>query len=155
MKSDIFEVTLLSFGFIRHMHLSFLLWNFPVNNFFIKRQKLLKISNDKNKHLFLCYKNTPIIFFGIINWRKHQPEKVNKFLSMIENPQPETVIEEVKLKFFVSKIPVWDYFNISKSVFKSYLIEKSITCLRNIILDFMTSIVGQVTFIYCYLLNFC
>ena len=42
---------------------------------------------------------------------------------MIENPEPETVIEEVKLKFFVSKIPVWDYFNISKSVFKSYLIE--------------------------------
>ena len=74
---------------------------------------------------------------------------------MIENPEPETVIEEVKLKFFVSKIPVWDYFNISKSVFKSYLIEKSLACLRNIILDFMTSIVGQVTFIYCYLLNFC
>ena len=34
---------------------------------------------------------------------------------MTVSPGPETVTEEEKLRYFISKISVWDYFNISES----------------------------------------
>ena len=39
---------------------------------------------------------------------------MNKCLSMLENPRPETVVEEEKLRYFISKISIWDYFDISE-----------------------------------------
>ena len=35
-----------------------------------------------------------------------------------------TAIEEEKLRYFISKILFWDYFNISESVCKSYPVEE-------------------------------
>ena len=49
---------------------------------------------------------------------------MNKFLSMLENPRPETVVEEENLRYFISKIFIWDYFNISESTYKSYSVDE-------------------------------
>ena len=49
---------------------------------------------------------------------------MNKLLSIIENCRLESVIEEGKLRYFISKISIWDYFNSSESTYKSYSVEK-------------------------------
>ena len=64
-----------------------------------------------------------MIYFGVINC-KTSTKIMDKFLSMIENPRPETVIEEEKLIHFISKISVLDYLNIYESTYKSYSVEE-------------------------------
>ena len=44
---------------------------------------------------------------------------MDKFLSLLEKPQPEVTIGEKKLKFFISKVTIWDYFSISEQSYKS------------------------------------
>ena len=86
---------------------------------------------------------------------------MNKFLSMLENPRPETVVEEENLKNL--KISIWDYFNISESTYKSYSVDEKSRLFINIILNFILkslanfikSIMSQVTFIFCFCLGFC
>ena len=51
---------------------------------------------------------------------------MKRYLTMIEASKPEPVIDEEKLKFFISKIAIWDFFNISEATYKAYLVsEKS------------------------------
>ena len=64
-----------------------------------------------------------MIYFGVINC-KTSTKIMDKFLSMIENPRPETVIEEEKLIHFISKISILDYLNIYESTYKSYSVEE-------------------------------
>ena len=75
---------------------------------------------------------------------------MNKFLSMIENPRPETVIEEEKLIYFISKISIMDYLNIYESTINFIQSRKNLACSINIILNFMNSIMGQVIFFHNY-----
>ena len=45
---------------------------------------------------------------------------------MIEASRPEPAIKEEKLKFFISEITIWYYFNIPEATCKAYLVnEKS------------------------------
>ena len=51
---------------------------------------------------------------------------MKRYLSMIEASKPEPVIDEEKLTFFISKIAIWDFFNISEATYKAYSVgEKS------------------------------
>ena len=43
---------------------------------------------------------------------------------MIEASIPEPAIEEKKLKFFISKIAIWDLFNISEATCKAYPVDE-------------------------------
>ena len=69
---------------------------------------------------------------------------------MIENPRPETVIEEEKLIYFISKISIMDYLNIYESTINFIQSRKNLACSINIILNFMNSIMGQVIFFHNY-----
>ena len=48
---------------------------------------------------------------------------MERYLSMIETSRPEPAIVEEKLKFFISKIAIWDYFNISEATYKTYPVD--------------------------------
>ena len=39
---------------------------------------------------------------------------------MLESCWPESIIEEEKLKFFASKISIWEFFNVSESTYRAY-----------------------------------
>ena len=50
--------------------------------------------------------------------------KIKRYLSMIEASRPEPAIKEEKLKFFISKITIWYYFNIPEATCKAYLVDE-------------------------------
>ena len=62
---------------------------------------------------------------------------MKRYLSMIEASKPEPVIDEEKLTFFISKIAIWDFFNISEATYKAYSVGD---CSLNIILIYLTNI---------------
>ena len=39
---------------------------------------------------------------------------MEKYLSIVENSQPKIEIEKDKLIFFISKVPIWEHFGITK-----------------------------------------
>ena len=43
---------------------------------------------------------------------------MEKYLSISENSQPEALINEEKLKFFNSKVSLWDHFGITENTYK-------------------------------------
>ena len=49
---------------------------------------------------------------------------MDRYLSITESSRPEPVIEEEKLKFLISKISIWDYFNVSESTYKAYPVDE-------------------------------
>lgn len=55
--------------------------------------------------------------------KKHQAYQ-HKLLSMIENTRPKTAVENEKLRYFILKTSTWDYFYISESTCKSYLVKE-------------------------------
>ena len=50
-------------------------------------------------------------------------KKMEKLLSLLEKPEPEAIIDEKKLKYFISKIPVLGYFSITERDYKSSSVE--------------------------------
>ena len=56
---------------------------------------------------------------------------MDRFLSMLEKPQPKVTKDEEKLNFFISKVTIWDCFSISEQSYKSSSVEKK-TSLFNI-----------------------
>ena len=77
---------------------------------------------------------------------------MDKFLTMIENPRPETVIEEEKLRYFISKISIWDYFDISESTYKSYSVEKKSRLLNKCYSELYEK---YYEYYFCFCLEFC
>ena len=43
---------------------------------------------------------------------------MKKYLSISENSQPKALINEEKLKFFISKVSTWDHFGITENTYK-------------------------------------
>ena len=43
---------------------------------------------------------------------------MEKYLSISEKSQPEALINEEKLKFFNSKVSLWDHFGITENTYK-------------------------------------
>ena len=76
---------------------------------------------------------------------------MDKFLTMIENPRPEIVIEEKKLRYFISKISIWDYFDISESTYKSYSVEKKSRLLNKCYSELYEKYYG---YYFCFCLEF-
>ena len=44
---------------------------------------------------------------------------MEKLLNMLEKPQLEAVIDEDKVRYFISKVSIWDYFGIPEISYKS------------------------------------
>lgn len=55
---------------------------------------------------------------------------MERFLSLLEKPQPEVAIDEEKLNFFISKVTIWDYFSLSEQIYKSSSVEKKTSLLN-------------------------
>ena len=55
---------------------------------------------------------------------------MNKFLRLLEKPQPEVVTDEKKLKYFISKVSIWDYFSLTEQAYKYSLVEKKTNVLN-------------------------
>ena len=71
----------------------------------------------KNHMFFIWYKKTPII----LGWTPTETIlaiKVDRYLSMLESSQPEPIIEEEKLKSFVSNI------SVSESTYRAYSVNE-------------------------------
>ena len=58
-------------------------------------------------------------------------EKMEKLLGMLEVPrQQKKVIDESKLRYFISKISIWDYFRISEHAYKNLPVEEKESILQ-------------------------
>ena len=44
---------------------------------------------------------------------------MDKFLRLLEKPQPEVTIDKEKLNYFISEVSIYDYFSISEQSCKS------------------------------------
>ena len=62
--------------------------------------------------------------------------KINKFLRLLEKPQPEVVTDEKKLKYFISKVSIWDYFSLTEQAYKYSLVEKKTNVLNRYYTEF-------------------
>ena len=79
----------------------------------------------KKEACFFCYKKR-MIFFLPLSTENDQHKNMEKLLSLTESSQPEPTMEKEKLRYVISKISIWDYFNISKSIYKALCVnEKS------------------------------
>ena len=54
---------------------------------------------------------------------------VENLLSLVENPQPNMTDEE-KLKFFITKISIWDHFSLHEAPYKSLSMEEKSAVLK-------------------------
>ena len=52
-------------------------------------------------------------------------EKMDKFLNRLEKPQPEAVIDENKLRYFILEVPIWDYFGVPEDSCKSSSVDEN------------------------------
>ena len=43
---------------------------------------------------------------------------------MNETSRPEPAVKVEKLKFLISKITIWDFFNISEATYKAYPVDE-------------------------------
>lgn len=43
---------------------------------------------------------------------------MDRFLRLLEKPQPEAIIDEEKLKSFTSKVSIWDHSSITEQAYK-------------------------------------
>ena len=57
---------------------------------------------------------------------------MQKVLSLLEKPQPEAIVDERKLKYFISKAPVtiWDYFSFTEQAYESSSVEEKLSMLN-------------------------
>ena len=56
---------------------------------------------------------------------------MEKLLGMLEVPrQQKKVIDESKLRYFISKISIWDYFCISEHTYKNLPVEEKESILQ-------------------------
>ena len=79
---------------------------------------------------------------------------MGKLLSMIENPRPETVVEEEKLRYIISKTSIWDYFDISESTFKSYMVKEKSGLLNKYYSELNETYYGSDKFYFLFLFLF-
>ena len=74
-----------------------------------------------NDIFFYFAKNLKIIF---------DTKKMHKPLSLVEKPQPEVSIDDEKLRFFISKIPIWDHFSLTEHAYRSSSVGEKTTLLN-------------------------
>ena len=55
---------------------------------------------------------------------------MDRCLSLLEKPQQKVIIEEKKLKYFISKVSFWDYFSITEQANKSSSVKEKTSLLN-------------------------
>ena len=55
---------------------------------------------------------------------------MEKLLSLLEKPEPEAIIDEKKLKYFIWKVPVLGYFSVTEQAYKSSSVEEKTSLLN-------------------------
>ena len=55
---------------------------------------------------------------------------MEKLLNMLEKPQPEAIIDEDKIRYFISKVSIWDYFGIPENSYKSSSVDEQTSMLN-------------------------
>ena len=55
---------------------------------------------------------------------------MDRYPSLLEKPQQEVIMEEKKLKYFISKVSVRDYFSISEQAYKSSSVDEKTSMLN-------------------------
>ena len=72
------------------------------------------------------------IFFDFAKHLKiiFDTKKMEKPLSLVEKPQPEVSIDDEKLRFFISKIPIWDHFSLTEHAYRSSSVGEKTTLLN-------------------------
>ena len=72
------------------------------------------------------------IFFDFAKHLKiiFDTKKMDKPLSLVEKPQPEVSIDKEKLRFFISKIPIWDHFYLTEHAYRSSSVGEKTTLLN-------------------------
>ena len=128
------------------MYLLFSFQFFSCQQYFHCNRKLALIKTDTyyfpiNETLFDFTKHLKL--FLSLKFIK----KMQKFLSLLEKPQLEAIIDESKLKHFISKVLVWDYFSITEQAYKSSSVERKTSLLNRYYKSFIKNIIGQVIFI--------
>ena len=68
--------------------------------------------------------------------------------SMVEASRPEPAIDEEKLKFFIFKIAIWDYFDNYEATYMAFPVDEKSRLLTNTILSYLKSIMVQVNLIF-------
>ena len=80
---------------------------------------------------------------------------MDKFLSMLEKPQLEAVINEEKLKYFISKVSIWDYFGIPEKSYKSSSVEEKTSMLNKYYRELYQKHYGSVNQFYLFVIFGC
>lgn len=69
---------------------------------------------------------------------------MDQFLRLVENPRPQ-VIDEERLKFFISKISIWDHFSIQQSSYLAMDVDEKTTLLKKYYSDLDLKYFGKET----------
>ena len=72
---------------------------------------------------------------------------MDRFLRLLEKPQPEAIIDEKKLKSFTSKVSIWATLLSQNRPINFLVLSEKKVCLIDIIESFIENITGQVIFI--------
>ena len=72
----------------------------------VESEKLPEISDEKKRPPVFCYKKTPFEFSQLSQKNELLQLIWRRCLSIIEASRPAPVIDEEKLKFFISKIAI-------------------------------------------------
>ena len=74
--------------------------------------------------------------------------------STVEASRPEPAIDEEKLKFFIFKIAIWDYFDNYEATYMAFPVDEKSRLLTNTILSYLKSIMVQVNLIFLFFFVF-
>ena len=119
---------------------------FPCQPHFHCRGKI----SIENIHLFFPYKWYPF-WFHQASQDYFWYQKIDWFFSLVEKPQPKGSIDKEKLRIFISKILIWDYFSLTEQACKSFSNEEK-TILLNRYYRELYQIVGKIIFFLIYFL---
>lgn len=80
---------------------------------------------------------------------------MERFLSLLERPPRESIVDKEKLKYFFSKVPIWEYFSITEQAHKSSSAKKKQACSIDIIKGFIKKIMCFFVFCFVWLFVVC
>ena len=79
---------------------------------------------------------------------------MDMYLSIVENSQPKIKIEEDKLNFLISKVPLWKHFGITKNSYLSSAVDEKKIMLNKYYFELYKKYYGtgknlMVFFVFC------
>ena len=80
---------------------------------------------------------------------------MEKLLNMLEKPQPEAVIDEDKLRYFISKVSIWDYSGIPEISDKSSSVEEKTSMFNRYYRELYQKYCGSGNQFYLFVISDC